>query len=144
MPTLSPETRWERLCSNRRVSWMLRANRAFLALAVARVVSYIGDALSLVALMLYVAETAGRAVAVALLLLVGDFAPALFSPLTGAISDRFNRKHVLIGCELAQGALLLGIALSLPPLWLLLALVGLRSTIGTTFQSAARAAIPAL
>jgi MFS family permease len=123
---------------------MLRTNRAFRALVVARVVSYIGDALSLVALMLYVAETAGHAVAVALLLLVGDFAPALFSPLTGAISDRFNRKHVLIGCELAQGGLLLAIAVTLPPLWLLLTLVGLRSTIGNTFQSAARAAIPAL
>jgi MFS family permease len=123
---------------------LLRTNREFRALSIARVVSYVGDAVSLVALMLYVAETAGQAVAVALLLLVGDFAPALLSPLTGVISDRFNRKHVMIGCELAQGVLLVVIAVSLPPLWLLLALVGLRATIGHTFQPAARAAIPAL
>jgi len=47
------------------------------------VVSYAGDSLSIVALMLYVAGTTGQAVAVSLLLLVGDFAPSLLSPLTG-------------------------------------------------------------
>jgi MFS family permease len=123
---------------------LLRTNPAFRALSIARVVSYIGDAVSLVALMLYVASTAGHALAVAMLLLIGDFAPALLSPLTGVVSDRVNRKHVMIACELAQGALLVVIALTLPPLWLLLALVGLRATIGHTFQPAARAAIPAL
>src|SRR6266545_3193375 len=123
---------------------LLRTNREFRSLSIARVVSYIGDAVSLVALMLYVAETAGQALAVALLLLVGDFTPALLSPLTGALSDRFDRRRVMIGCELAQGGLLLVIAVALPPLWLLLALVGLRATIGNTFQPAARAAIPAL
>lgn len=123
---------------------LLWTNSAFRALSIARVVSYIGDAVSLVALMLYVAETAGQAVAVALLLLVGDFAPALLSPLTGALSDRVNRKHLMITCELAQGALLLLIAVTLPPLWLLLVLVGLRATLGHTFQPAARAMIPAL
>jgi hypothetical protein len=62
---------------------LVRANRAFGALAAARVVSLTGDSLSLVALMLLVAGRAGDALAVALLLLVGDFAPALLGPLTG-------------------------------------------------------------
>lgn len=35
--------------------------------------------------------------------LVGDFAPALLSPLTSVISDRVNRKRVMITCELAAG-----------------------------------------
>ncbi|HEV2783776.1 MAG TPA: MFS transporter [Actinophytocola sp.] len=123
---------------------LLRANPAFRALSISRVVSFVGDSVSLVALMLHVAGSAGAALAVSLLLLVGDFAPALVSPLTGAIGDRFNRKHVMIVCELAQGALLLLIALALPPLPLLLALVAVRSTIGQTFQPASRAAIPEL
>lgn len=123
---------------------LLRTNSAFRALSIARVVSFVGDSVSLVALMLYVAEGAGEALAVSLLLLVGDFAPALFSPLTGAISDRFDRKQVMIVCELAQGALLVLIATTLPPLAVLLPLVALRSTIGYTFQPASRAAIPAL
>ena len=39
--------------------------------------SFAGDSLGLVALMLHVADTTGRALAVAWLLLAGDFAPAL-------------------------------------------------------------------
>jgi MFS family permease len=50
----------------------------------------------------------------------------------------------MIGCELAQGALLVIIAMTLPPLPILLALVALRATIGQTFQPASRAAVPAL
>src|SRR5256885_6311810 len=123
---------------------LLRANGPFRTLTTARVISFTGDTLSLVALMRHVADTAGRAVAVAGLLLVGDFAPALLSPLTGAISDRLNRKHLMIACELAQGALLLAIALSLPGLPVLLTLVGLRATLAQVFQPASRAAVPAL
>jgi MFS family permease len=123
---------------------LLRTNPPFRSLSIARVVSFVGDSVSLVALILFVADTTGEALAVSMLLLVGDFAPSLFSPLTGAISDRFNLKHVMITCELAQGALLVLIALTLPPLPLLLALVAVRSTIGQTFQPASRAAIPAL
>jgi len=84
-----------------------RANPAFRRLTVARVVSVGGDSLSLVALMLHVAATSGHALAVAALLLVGDLVPSLLSPLSGAIGDRFDRKHVMITCELVQGAVLL-------------------------------------
>ncbi len=123
---------------------LLGANRPFRLLWSARAVSFLGDSLSLVALMLYVAHTAGQALAVALLLLVGDFAPALFGPLSGTVSDRFNLKRVMVGCELVQGALVAVTALWLPPLPLLLVLVGLRSVAGQVFQPASRAAVPAL
>ena len=79
---------------------------AFRLLVVARVISFVGDSLSLVALMLHVAQTTGQALAVAALLLAGDFVPALLSPLSGAVSDRFDRRRVMIVCELVQAALL--------------------------------------
>lgn len=123
---------------------LLRGNAPFRALSIARVVSFVGDSVSLVALMLFVADTVGQALAIAVLLLVGDFAPSLVSPISGAISDRFDRKRVMIISELVQGALLLLIALSLPPLPLLLVLVAARSIGGQVFQPASRAAVPAL
>jgi MFS family permease len=107
-------------------------------------VSYLGDSLGLVALMLHVADTTGQALAVALLLLAGDFAPALLGPLAGTVADRLDRRRVLVGCELLQGALVLATALWLPPLPGLLALVGLRAVAGQVFQPASRAAVPAL
>jgi MFS family permease len=123
---------------------LLAGNAPFRTLCTARVISFVGDALSLVALMLYVADTTGQAIAVSLLLLVGDFAPSLLSPLTGAIGDRFDLRRVMISCELVQGGLLVVIALTLPPLPLLLALVAARAIAGQVFLPASRAALPAL
>lgn len=123
---------------------LLRGNRAFLALWSARSVSFLGDSLGLLALLLYTANATGQALSVALLLLVGDFAPALFGPLTGVISDRFDPRRVMVSCELAQGALVLVVALTLPPLPVLLALVALRAVVGQVFQPASRAAVPVL
>ena len=123
---------------------LLRANRPFAALALARVVSLTGDALSLVALMLYTAATAGEALAVAVLLLVGDFAPSLLSPFTGALADRFDLRRLMVASELVQGGLIAAIALTLPPLPVLLVLVGLRAVAGQVFLPASRAAVPAL
>jgi MFS family permease len=123
---------------------LLAANRRFRSLCAARFLSSAGDALSLVALMVHVADSTGQALAVSVLLLVGDFAPSLFGPLTGAISDRFDLRRVMIGCELVQGALLVLIALSLDHLPLVLVLVGLRALGGQVFLPASRAAVPAL
>lgn len=123
---------------------LARTNRAFGALAGARIVSLTGDSLSLVALMLLVVDRAGDALAVALLLLVGDFAPSLLGPVTGALSDRFDLRRVMIVAELAQGGLVLAIALTLPPLPVLLVLVALRAIAGQVFLPASRTAMPQL
>jgi MFS family permease len=123
---------------------LLGANRPFRLLWSARAVSFLGDSLGLVALMLHVAETTGQALAVALLLLAGDFAPALLGPLTGTVADRLDRRRVMVGCELLQAALVVVIAMWLPSLPLLLALVGLRAVAGQVFQPASRAAVPAV
>jgi MFS family permease len=123
---------------------LLRDNRALRRLGTARVISFAGDTLSLVALMLYVVDTAGKAIAVSALLLAGEVVPAVASPLLGALADRIDARRVMIGCELAQGALLLVVALTLPPLPVLLALVALRAAAGQVFGSASRAALPAL
>jgi len=74
----------------------LRSNTAFRRLWVSRMVSSFGDSLSLVALTLFVADSAGAAFAVAALLLVGDFAPSLLGPVAGALADRFDRRRVLL------------------------------------------------
>jgi MFS family permease len=75
---------------------LLRDNRPFRVLWCARSISFLGDSLGLVTLLLYVADTTGQALAVALLLLVGDFAPALLGPLSGVLSDRFDLKRVMV------------------------------------------------
>src|SRR5215211_3062440 len=123
---------------------LFRRNAPFRRLWTARAISFVGDSLGLIALLLYVAETTGSGVAVALLLLVGDFAPSLFSPITGALSDRIDRARLMVGCEVIQGGIVALIALSTPPLPLLLGLVALQTLVASAVQPASRSAVPAL
>jgi MFS family permease len=102
-----------------------------------------GDSIGLVALILYVANRSGTGIAVAALMLAGDVAPQLLSPFAGALADRFDLRRVMVVCELGQAALMLAVALLLPPLPLLVVLVAARSTLATIFQPASRSAVPA-
>ncbi len=119
-------------------------SRPFRVLWVSRAVSTFGDSVGLVALLLYLADGTGQAFAVAALLLVGDVAPSLLAPLTGGISDRFDRRRVMLACELVQAVAVLAIALGLPTLPLLLGLVAVRAVAAQVFQPASRSAVPAL
>ena len=110
----------------------------------ARTCSYLGDALLLVILLLHLAETTDQALSVALLLLVGDFTPALLGPLTGVVSDRFGPKRVMIACDLAQGGSVLLMPLVADSLFPLLVLVGARAVAGQVFLPASRSALPSL
>jgi MFS family permease len=123
---------------------LLGGNRPFRGLWSARAISYLGDSMGLVALLLYTQRSAGTAVAVALLLLAGDFVPGLFGPFTGTVGDRFDLRKVMVACEVAQGGIVLLIALTLPGLAPLLVLVALRGIAGQVFQAASRSAVPSL
>ncbi len=123
---------------------VIKTNGQFRRLWAARTVSFLGDSVSLVALMLHVESAEGKALALAALLLVGDFAPSLLGPLTGAISDRFDLRRVMVCCEVLQGLTVLVMALWLPSLPWLLVLVAVRAIAGQAFQPASRAIVPAL
>lgn len=120
---------------------LLRRNRAFRRLWLARVVSFTGDSLGLVALILFVTEETGSGAAVGLLLLAGDFTPALLSPLLGAVADRGDGRRVMIACELGQAAVVALIVLLTPPVAIVLVLVAARSLLASTFQAASRSAV---
>jgi MFS family permease len=126
------------------VRGLLRANPAFRRLWTARLLSFAGDSVGLIALMLYTAEHFGSGLAVALLLIAGDFVPGLISPLAGTVSDRFDKRAVMVGCELAQGVVVAVIALALPGLPLLLVLVALQACVAAVFQPASRSVVPDL
>lgn len=92
----------------------------------------------------YTAHKTGNAFAVALLLLAGDFVPSLFSPVTGVLSDRLDRRALMVACELIRGGVIGTIAILQPALLALLILVGLQSVVAGAFQPASRAAVPHL
>jgi MFS family permease len=123
---------------------LLRQDGAFRALWASRAVSFVGGSLSLVALILYVADRVGSGLAVALLLLVGEFVPTLFSPVAGALADRLAPRRLMVVCELGQAAVVAVIALLLPSLGPLLALIAAKTVFAVLFEPAGRAALPRL
>ena len=123
---------------------LLAGNRGFRTLWTARLISFLGDSLGLIALLLYTASHFGTGLAVALLMIAGDFVPSLLSPVAGAISDRWDRRAVLISCELVQCGLIAVIAVTLPSLPLLLVLVAIQSAVAAVFQPASRSAVPSV
>lgn len=77
-------------------------------------------------------------------LLLAESLPMLLSTHTGAIADRFERRRLMIWCQLIQGAIFGVITLWLPPYWALLGLVLLASLLGTLLRSATQTAVKAL
>jgi len=123
---------------------LLRTHRSFRSLWLARLLSFLGDSVGLIALLLYTARHFGSGLAVALLMIAGDFVPSLLSPIAGAVSDRWDKRAVMVTCELVQGVVVAVIALTLPGLPLLLGLVAVQSCVAAVFAPASRAVVPGL
>jgi MFS family permease len=135
----------ENAASERRRGWsLLRRNRAFGLLCTARTVSFAGDSLAHIALVLYVANRGGGGPAVATLLLVSDFSPSLLGPVLGALGDRMDRRRLMIITQLLQAGVVLAIAAWLPALPGLLILVAVNANLARAFQPASSSAVPQL
>jgi MFS family permease len=118
-------------------------SRNFTALLAARSLSWVGDGMTNVALIIYLQRIEGTGVAVGLLLLV-TMLPSVFAPLTGVVVDRVDRRTLLIGTEYAQAVLGAVIVVWLPSVTPLLVLVFVKSIAATLTDIAGRSAIPGL
>jgi MFS family permease len=122
---------------------ILGRNPSFRWLWAARAISYSGDGIALIALVLYVQETEQSGLAVGLLVLA-QTAPRLLGPLAGTVADRVDQRRLMVACDLGQASLYAIVAATLPQLWLLLPLVAGASGLATLFGPAGRSALPAL
>jgi MFS family permease len=122
---------------------LLGRNAAFRTLWTARLVSYIGDGIATVALVLLVSR--GRPATAVGGLLLAEAIPGFLSPALGAVSDRRpDRRALMIQCELGQAVLYGAIAAWMPPYGGLLVLVGVATLFSRTFSAASKSTIPAL
>lgn len=78
--------------------------RSFLVIWGGQVVSMIGTSMTRFALLVWAWESTGRATSLSLLLFFQIGATVLFSPLAGALVDRWDRKRVMMLSDLGAGA----------------------------------------
>src|SRR5918992_1096533 len=120
----------------------LLRNVRFLRLWIGQGTSFVGDAVSMIALVVLVVQITGSASAVGGAL-VARLIPTLASPLAGVLADRLDRRVVLVASDLARAVLVLGMvfARDLVVLYVLVFLMGLARTL---FNPTIRAAFPSV
>ena len=120
----------------------LLKNGRFLRLWIGQGTSFVGDAVSMVALVILVVQITGSASAVGGTLVV-RLLPTLASPLAGVFADRLDRRLVLVTSDLARAVLVLGFifARDLTTIYMLVFLMGLARSL---FNPTIRAAFPSV
>jgi MFS family permease len=121
---------------------LLRGNPAFRALCASRAVSFVGDGITATVLVLLAAQRNGP-VGVSLLLLA-NVLPRLGGPLAGVLADRIETRRLMMTCELASALVIGLIAVTLPPLPVLVALVVAAGVLATIRNPAGRSLVPVL
>jgi MFS family permease len=124
-------------------SGLVRRSPGLARLLAAEAISPLGDAMATTALILHVLLITGSATAVGLLLFARAI-PPLAAPVAGAVADRLRPARLLAAGWLAQAALAGLLALLLPPLGWLLAVVFALALIDTPLSAAVGRCIPAV
>ena len=120
----------------------LLKNARFVQLWVGQGISFVGDAVSMVALVVLVVQITGSASAVGGAL-VARLLPTLASPLAGVLADRVDRRVVLVTSDIARAVLVLGMVFT-RDLIFLYALAFLMGLARTFFNPTIRAAFPSV
>ncbi|MEX2584850.1 MAG: MFS transporter, partial [Balneolaceae bacterium] len=123
---------------------LLRDNRNFRLLWWSQVVSNFGDWFGILAVYALIQQYSGSEFLLGLIIVVKMLSLALFSPLAGYITDRFNRRRLMVWCDILRGVIVLGFLLivSAGTLWLAYLLTALQMMLSAIFQPAKTSSIP--
>jgi MFS family permease len=124
---------------------LLRGNRSFRRLWLGQVVSELGNWFNLIAALGLVRLVSNKAAIATTIILVARLLPfTLFAPLAGAFADRWSRRTVMIGMDLARAVVALSILFvhRAEDLWIAYLCTALGSFFTTFFEAAKNAAVP--
>ncbi len=125
---------------------LLRRNHDFRRLYLSSMISLGGDWFLLVALFGLALDLTGSAVSIAVLIASQELPFFLMSPVGGVLSDRLNRKTVMIAADVARASLVLGFLFVEDggTMWLAFLLLAVVSSFAAVFDPASSAALPNL
>jgi MFS family permease len=122
---------------------LLRRNRDFRRLFFASVISLGGDWFLFVALGGLVLEVTGKAAAVGIMICAQEVPVFLATPWAGWLADRFDRRRLMVLCDLARTVICVAFLTVGPAnLWLAYALLACLSLFAAVFDPAQQAALP--
>lgn len=119
-------------------------NQNYRRLWLSQVVSNFGDWFGILAVYALITQYSDSEFLLGLIIVVKMMSLATFSPFAGYITDRFNRRKIMIACDLIRGLLVLGLLLvvSYETLWLAYVLTALQMMFSAIFEPAKTSSIP--
>lgn len=123
---------------------LIKENRNYRLLWISQAISNFGDWFGLLALYALIAKYSDSELLLGLIIVVKMLSLAFFSPFAGYLADRFNRRKLMIFCDFARAASLLGILLVRSPetLWIAFALTSVQMMLSALFEPAKTSSIP--
>lgn len=123
---------------------LVKENTDYRRLWLAQSVSNFGDWFGLLALYAIIGKYSDSEFLLGLIIIVKMLSLASFSPLAGYITDRFNRRQLMIFCDLARAVAVAGILLvqSIEFLWLAYVLTAVQMMLSAVFEPAKTSSIP--
>ncbi|MDZ7692752.1 MAG: MFS transporter [Balneolaceae bacterium] len=123
---------------------LVSENTDYRRLWLSQVVSNFGDWFGLLAVYALVTRYSDSEFLLGLIIIIKMMSLAVFSPFAGYITDRFNRRRVMIFCDLARGVVIAGLLLvrSYEMLWLAYVLTAIQMMLSAVFEPAKTSSIP--
>lgn len=123
---------------------LVRQNHNYRRLWVAQIISNFGDWFGILALYAVIQRYSGSELLLGLIIVVKMLSLAFSSPLAGYIADRFNRRRLMVACNLFRGITVLGLLLivSYETLWLAYLLTAIQMVFSAVFEPAKTSSIP--
>lgn len=123
-------------------------NRNFKLMILGQIISLFGASILKFSLSLYILDLTGKAEIFATILAISTIPIIIFSPIGGAIADRFNRRNLMVIFDFLSSAIVLALMLSLfygnNSVFFIGVIMTLLSVISTMYQPAVQASIPVL
>jgi len=123
---------------------LVRGNANYRNVWLGEIVSLFGDWFDLIASATLIARLTGSGLAVGGLFVARMLAPFLISPVAGVLADRYDRRKLLIFCDLARAVVVLGFLLVRQPdqIWLLYVVTIVQLTLSGIFFPTRNAILP--
>jgi|GEM_PF-5268432 len=123
-------------------------NKNFILIMVARFVSFLGDSVHSFTLTWYILNVIGQGKVLGWMLFFSTLPSIIVGPLAGVLSDRFDRRKIMILMDIIRGclAVFLGylVMMGQATLWVLLTITVFLSIGGSVYQPASSALFPNL
>lgn len=123
---------------------LVTGNRDYRRLWLAQIISNFGDWFGILAVYALIQSYSGSEFLLGLIIVVKMLSLASASPLAGYITDRFNRRQLMILCDIIRGLLVLGLILvkSDDLLWLAYVITAIQMVFSAIFEPAKTSSIP--